>query len=104
MKNLRFLIIFLGLFCVCFMITTTLKAAELPPFGIDDVFRIIYVSDPQISTDEEIVVFEAEKADSATNHYITHLWMVSTSGGEPSQLTTLDSSDTRPRFSPDGKK
>jgi dipeptidyl aminopeptidase/acylaminoacyl peptidase len=103
-KSYRFLITFLVLFLICLISTTTLKASELPPFGIDDVFKIIWVSDPQISPDGKIVVFEAEKADAATNHYITHLWMVSAKGGEPRQLTTLDSSDTRPRFSPDGKK
>ena len=32
-----------------------------------------------------------------------HLWVVSAEGGEPRQLTRGDGSDTRPRWSPDGK-
>ncbi len=104
MKKQRFMFFFMGL--ILFTVTTslTLKASELPPFQLEDIFRIVYVSDPQISPDNETVVFEAEKADTVVNKYVTHLWMVPTKGGEARQLTSSDSSDTRPRFSPDGKK
>ncbi|KPL03136.1 MAG: hypothetical protein AMJ90_03960 [candidate division Zixibacteria bacterium SM23_73_2] len=82
----------------------SLQASEQPPFQLNDIFRVLYLSDPQISPEGEMIVFEVEKADTVANDYITHLWMVPTKGGEARQLTSSDSSDTRPRFSPDGKK
>lgn len=96
--------IFWGLLLSCLLSSFPTKAATLPPFGTNDVFRIVYVSDPQVSPDEEMVVFVAEKTDTSANQYVNHLWIVPTEGGEPCQLTTIDSSDTRPRFSPDGQK
>ncbi len=96
--------IYFLLFLLCLVTSFPSKAAGLPPFGIDDVFRIIYVSDPQVSPDEEMVVFVVEKTDTSANQNINHLWTIPTEGGEPRQLTTIDSSDTRPRFSPDGRK
>ena len=96
--------IFWGLLLFCLSMSLPSRAVTLPPFGINDVFRIVYVADPQVSPDEEMVVFVAEKTDTSANQYVNHLWVVPTKGGEPRQLTTIDSSDTRPRFSPDGKK
>jgi len=104
LKRKRLLIGFLGLMLIFSIYGFSLKASERPPFQLEDIFEIFYLSDPQVSPDEEIIVFEAEKADTAVNDYITHLWMVPTKGGKPRQLTSSDSSDTRPRFSPDGKK
>ena len=101
-KILPGIFVLLGLFCLLFY--SAPKADALPPFGIDDVFRIVYVSDPQVSPHEEMLVFVVEKTDTSANQYVNHLWIVPTEGGEPRQLTTMDSSDTRPRFSPDGKR
>ena len=41
--------------------------------------------------------------DLEANHAVRNIWMVATAGGEARQLTR-GGSDTRPRWSPDGKK
>jgi dipeptidyl aminopeptidase/acylaminoacyl peptidase len=95
---------FFLLFSFCLLTVSSLVAGEVPPLGIDDIFRMIYVSDPQISPDGKMVVFVAETADTAANRNVNHLWMIPARGGEARQFTFSDSSDTRPRFAPDGRK
>jgi tricorn protease len=61
------------------------------------------LADPQASPDGSLVAFELKETplDGTSN---SDLWLVPVSGGEPRRLTSHPASDTRPRWSPDGRR
>lgn len=79
-------------------------AAAGRPVTIEDILAFQIVGDPQMSPDGSRVVCTVATADGPANAYHTNLWIVSTAGGAPRQLTTARSRDTTPRWSPDGAR
>lgn len=77
-------------------------AAEKRPITIEDIYQIQNVEDPQISPDGQWVAYVHMTIDKFENTYKRNIWLVSTSGGKPSQLTR-SGKDTTPRWSPDGR-
>src|SRR5215813_15072568 len=80
-----------------------------PVFGADkrmitemDLFKFVWVADPQISPDGSQVVYTRVWIDKKTDAYHTALWLVPASGGRERQLTG-GPRDATPRWSPDGK-
>jgi dipeptidyl aminopeptidase/acylaminoacyl peptidase len=73
------------------------------PITFEDLTKIQRISDPQVSPDGRWVAYVQGAVDLEANKTIRHLWLVPTEGGEPRQLTRGEGSDTRPRWSPDGK-
>ena len=71
------------------------------PIKADDLLRIVFVGDPQISPDGSHVLF-ARKHIGEKNKYITNLWTVSRSG-ELKQWTQ-GGKDGGGQWSPDGSK
>ena len=69
----------------------------------EDLAKVERIADPQLSPDGKWVAYGLGVVDLAANKTVKHIWMVSAEGGEPRQLTRGDGSDTRPRWSPDGK-
>ena len=69
----------------------------------EDLVKVQRIADPQLSPDGKWIAYEVGVPDLAANKIVRHLWVVSAEGGEPRQLTRGDGSDTRPRWSPDGK-
>ena len=70
----------------------------------DDLNAMQRVTDPQISSDGRAVVYSVGTPDMEANRVARNIWVVSTApGSEPRQLTQ-DGHDTRPQWSPDGKK
>ncbi len=69
---------------------------------VDDLYNYALVESPRISPDGSWIVFVRAQADRFSNKYKRNIWLVSTSGGEPTQLTRSDN-DYSPRWSPDGK-
>lgn len=68
-----------------------------------DLITMHRVGDPQISPDGRWIVYEVAIPDLEANKTRRNIWIVATAGGESRQLTR-GGSDTRPRWSPDGKK
>jgi dipeptidyl aminopeptidase/acylaminoacyl peptidase len=64
--------------------------------------KVQRISDPQVSPDGRWVAYVRGAVDFEANKVVNHIWLISTEGGEPKQLTAGDGSDTRPRWSPDG--
>ena len=63
------------------------------------------VGEPVPSPDGKWVVFEAVDANLEENVKRTHLWIVSSGGGEARRLNPgSDNDESRPRFSPDGSR
>jgi Tol biopolymer transport system component len=66
------------------------------------MMKVQRISDPQVSPDGHWVAYVQGAVDFEANKVVNHIWLISTAGGEPKQLTNGEGSDTRPRWSPDG--
>jgi dipeptidyl aminopeptidase/acylaminoacyl peptidase len=74
------------------------------PMTPQDLTRIRFVSDPQISPDGRRVAFVVTTLSDDKDQYLSNVWMVDTAGGEPCRFTTGPKRDTKPRWSPDGTR
>ena len=70
----------------------------------EDITRIRWVSDVQISPDGERVAFVVTRLSEERDAYLANIWMVAADGGEPRRLTSGDKRDGAPRWSPDGRR
>jgi Tol biopolymer transport system component len=68
-----------------------------------DLFKFVWIADPQISPDGSRIVFMRVWVNQKPERYDSALWMVPTNGGAPRQLTA-GPRDSTPRWSPDGKQ
>ncbi len=73
------------------------------PITFKDLISMHRLSEPQISPDGKWIAYSVATPDLETNHAIHDIWLVPAGGGEARKLTR-SGSDTRPRWSPDGKK
>ncbi|NWG16797.1 MAG: S9 family peptidase [Chloroflexi bacterium] len=72
------------------------------PITADDLCQITTVEDPRISPDGRWIAYVQTTVDRLDNGYKRNIWLVSTAGGKPIQITR-SGKDTQPRWSPDGK-
>jgi dipeptidyl aminopeptidase/acylaminoacyl peptidase len=70
----------------------------------EDLLRIIWVSDPQISPDARRVAFVATTLSEDRDEYLSQIWMADTAGGAARRFTGGPKRDTTPRWSPDGQR
>ena len=92
-------------------LVVTVFLAFVPPsfaqssrtFTVDDLLAVKRVSDPQVSPDGKWVAYTVGTVDLEKNKVVSHVWVVSSEGGEPRQLTNGEKGESRPRWSPDGK-
>lgn len=73
------------------------------PITFDDLMKVERISDPAVSPDGRWVAYVEGRVDFDANKITKHIWLIPTAGGESRQLTQGEGSDTRPRWSPDGK-
>jgi dipeptidyl aminopeptidase/acylaminoacyl peptidase len=73
------------------------------PVGIDDLFGIREVHDPQISQDAQLVAYTLNSESLKEDKHETRIWMVPAAGGDAIPLTAEGVSSDHPRWSPDGK-
>ena len=73
------------------------------PLNADDIFNVLDVRDPQRSPDGQWVAYTVTRSIQATDKNDTDVWMVKWDGSEQIQLTSTADSESRPRWSPDGK-
>jgi len=83
----------------------SLKAQEQRKRAItfQDLISMHRLSELQISPDGKWVAYAVATPDLEANRSMRNIWIVSTAGGEPRQLTR-GWTDSRPRWAPDGKK
>jgi dipeptidyl aminopeptidase/acylaminoacyl peptidase len=70
------------------------------PISAEDLLRIVFVGDPQISPSGDRVLFVQKRVDAAKNRYLSNLWTVDLLG----QLVQWTQGETNPsggRWSPD---
>ena len=78
------------------------QAPAKHPITFDDMIQLHRVSAPQISPDGKWVTFAVSTPDMQANRNASNLWLISTAGGAPVQLTQ-SGHDGAPAWSPDGK-
>ncbi len=98
MNRCYILALFLLIGCSAF------ASAAKRPMKTDDLFHFQRVNDPQLSPDGKTVAYVITHVDLAGNRSSSDIWLISTAGGTPRQLTTTDKKDRHPRWSPDGRK
>jgi dipeptidyl aminopeptidase/acylaminoacyl peptidase len=82
-----------------------LKAQEQRKRAItfQDLISMHRLSDPQISPDGKWIAYAVSTPDLDANRSVRNIWIVPTAGGQARQLTR-SGTDSRPRWSPNGKK
>ncbi|MDW8141458.1 MAG: S9 family peptidase [Candidatus Bipolaricaulota bacterium] len=74
------------------------------PIVAEDLMKLKYLGDPQISPDGKKIVFTVKTVDSEKNRYLSHLWLADVESGEVRPFTFGEVSDASPRWSPDGRR
>ena len=69
-----------------------------------DLFRFLWVADPQVSPDGQRVAFTRVHVDDKGMGYETSIWSVAADGGSAPTRLSSGTRDARPRWSPDGKR
>jgi len=72
------------------------------PMTFSDLIQLHRVSGAAISKDGKWVAYSVSTPDLEANKAVSNIWIVSTSGGEPIQVTQ-GGRDNSPAWSPDGK-
>ena len=103
---MRYTVLFAARALVLGAVTSSVWAAE--PEGrrvptIDDLLALEAVGAVQLSPDGSRVAYTVSRADFGEDAFVTQIWLVPTTGGEPLQLTRGSKSATSPRWSPDGR-
>src|SRR5512143_3830688 len=99
----RFLSVVRAVCCAAALLSWSLPAGALPRRMVEqDLYRFVWVADPQISPDGTRVAFVRVTVDSAADEYRTSLWLAEPGGAAPRALTA-GPRDAQPRWSPDGK-
>ena len=69
-----------------------------------DLFRFVWIADPQISPDGADVAFVRVTVNKKKDGYDTALWIVPADGSAPPRPFTTGPRDVAPRWSPDGRR
>src|SRR5882672_7982512 len=96
----------LSLVCI-FLACASALWAQVPAkhaMTFDDLMGMQRVSEPQISPDVHAVVYTVGTTELEANRIARNIWVVSTTPGSQPRQLTQDGHDTRPLWSPDGRK
>jgi dipeptidyl aminopeptidase/acylaminoacyl peptidase len=91
----------------CFVVLSVVAApAAAQKRGITekDLFKFVWVADPQISPDGSQVAFVRVTVDEKKDQYDSGIWVARADGSEGPRKLTGGTRDTGPRWSPDGKR
>lgn len=80
------------------------SAADKRPITEKDLFKFVWIADPQMAPDGSQVAFVRVTVDEKKDQYENGIWIVKADGSElPRQLTT-GIRDSAPRWSPDSQR
>jgi dipeptidyl aminopeptidase/acylaminoacyl peptidase len=94
--------------CGLFLLALTLAcstSAQTPakhPMTFDDLVKLHRISSMDVSRDGKWAAYAASTPDLEANRNVSNVWIVSTAGGDPLQVTQ-GGRDNSPAWSPDGK-
>src|SRR6185295_15853114 len=92
------------LFSFFLLLSFTSLHAQKRAFTIEDLYRVKNISDLHVSPDGQTIIYVVTTSDLARAKRNSHIWRMNADGSSPRQLTTSDSSESSPSFSPDGKQ
>ena len=100
MKKITFntLLLVIGLFA------TAALAQQPHRMQLEDLGRLVRVSDPQIAPDSKSIVIVVARSNYDENRYDTDLVLIDIASGKQSTLTHERRSISHPRFSPNGDR
>ena len=91
----------IALVCISFV---QAQAPAKHAMTFDDLTAMQRISEPQISPDGGAVAYTVGAADMDSNRVARNIWVISTAAGSQPRQLTQSGHDTRPQWSPDGKK
>ena len=74
------------------------------PFTATEMMRLQRLADPQLSPDGRLVAYQSTQIDLGAGTRNAEVWVVPVAGGAPRRITDDPRSDSRPRWSPDGRR
>ncbi|MGA7919904.1 MAG: S9 family peptidase [Candidatus Acidiferrales bacterium] len=80
------------------------QMAQKRPITFADLISMHRLSEPQISPDGKWIAYSVSTPDLEKNHAVRDIWVAPLSGAETARQLTRGGSDTRARWSPDGKR
>ena len=78
--------------------------AAQSPLSLEDVFRLQYAQDPQISPDGSTIVYTRTSASIKTDRFSTSIWGIRSDGSDHHAITREKGNYSQPRWSPDGSQ
>ena len=97
MKRSILLLLFVFVFS-CF------AAAQINRFTVQELLKVRRVSAPAVSPDGRWIAYQIGDVNKEANRVVNQIYVISTNGGEPRQLTNAAGSSFAPVFSSDSKK
>lgn len=79
-------------------------SAQKQEFSYLDVYKLQYVSDPQIAPDGSMIVYRRMGFDIMKDKAAGNLWVVNADGSGHQKLTSREASEHSPRWSPNGDR
>lgn len=84
--------------------SVAIPASADHPFKVEDMQKLSRVSGLKLSPDGKWAAFVVSRSDLAKNKSVKNIWIVSTAGGDPQQLTFAEQgSNDSIRWSPDSR-
>lgn len=89
---------------VTLLLCTLAGAADAGrPIQIEDLARLLDVSEPQLSPDARQIVYVLTRTDPVKDRTHSDLWLVPWAGGTPRALTHTEEDESSPRWMADGR-
>ena len=88
----------LAIFCGVAFCTPILAAPH--PVSVDDLMKLRWIADVQISPDGDRVAYVVSQPNVETNTHDASLYIVPTAGGTPVRMNLLAVKETRTKLTP----
>ena len=103
MSRMKLLLAGLAALAVCTLATTSRVASEARPVSIDDLARVVRLSDPQIAPDGKTIAIVVSRANLEEGRYDAEVALVDVATGTMRGLT-VERRVSQPRWSPTGDR
>lgn len=91
------------LILILFAVASLLGYAQKRAFEIEDLYKLNYVSDPQLSPDNKYIAYTLASYNLSKGKSNTDIYLMNINDRAVRQLTHFNGADYQPRFSPDEK-
>ncbi len=95
--------ILLAVYCLFAGLAFSAHSAERRAVTVADLARIADVAEPQLAPDGEWVAYTVRTSDTEKDKRSRDVWLANWRDGRTLRITSTDDSESRPRFSPDGR-